>query len=452
MRPARIAVALLPLFHLAAAAAGGQSAAARVASRPIEGLDAYIRKAVDEWRIPGLAIAVVEDDSVVFLEGYGVREVGKAARVTPHTLFAIGSNTKLFTAVAVGMAVDDGKVAWDAPLTTYLPWFQLYDPYVTREFTVRDALSHRSGLGPVGTELFYGTTYSRDEIVRRARALKPTSSFRAEYGYQNIMVVAAGQALAAADGKSWDDFLARRIFGPLGMRASNTSVTALRAHDDVASPHVWRGDRFEVVPYRNVDNMAPSGSINSTAADMAQWMRMLLAGGKYAGRELVKGATMEEITTPQTIRPVRRNPLQPSTHFSLYGLGVGMRDYLGAKVLEHDGSIDGMVSWTAWVPERGLGLVILTNAHGHNLAHRAISDRILDAYLGAPARLEPDLPRHGGAGDEDGGHETGRTPSGGRRPAVASVVAVRGHVHQLPVPGPRHHARRRRALRAVRDL
>jgi CubicO group peptidase (beta-lactamase class C family) len=352
---------------------------------PIDGLEPYINQALKDWGVAGLSIAIVKDDSVVFAKGFGVRQAGKPEPVTPRTLFAIGSNTKLFTAVATGMLVDAGKMKWDDPASKYLPSFQLYDPYASREIRIRDLLSHRSGLGGADV-MWYGTEYDRAEVLRRVRYLEPSSSFRSAYAYQNIMFLAAGEALASAAGMSWDRFIDQRIFEPLGMRTSNTSVNDLPAQPDVATPHQYLDGKAVPIAWRNIDNVAPAGSINSSAIEMAQWLRMLLGDGSYAGRKLLEPARLREITTPQTLMPFEPDTLVPSTHFSLYGLGVAMRDYQGVKVLMHTGGIDGMLSLVAFVPERKVGLVVLTNMTGHNNLYTALMYRVLDSYLGAPAR------------------------------------------------------------------
>src|SRR5207253_4572788 len=194
--------------------------------RPLRGLDAYVTAALRVWDVPGLAVAVVKDDSVVLARGFGVRRMGDTARVTERTLFAIASCTKAFTAAALAMLVDSGKIAWDDPVTKHLPWLELSDPYVTRELTVRDLLTHRSGL-PRGDLVWYGSPYDRSEVLHRLRYLKPSWGFRSRYGYQNIMFLAAGEVVAAASGMSWGDFLKTRIFTPLGMSGTNTSVAAL---------------------------------------------------------------------------------------------------------------------------------------------------------------------------------------------------------------------------------
>lgn len=349
-------------------------------------LDAYIQHTVADWGIAGLAIAIVHDDSVVYERGFGVRETGKPERVDARTLFAIGSNSKLFTATLAGMMVDAKKMSWDAPATTYLPSFQLYDPWVTREITLRDLLSHRSGLGRRGDMLWYGSPFDRAEVLRRIRYLKPNSSFRSQYGYQNIMVLAAGEATAAAAGRSWDELVKERIFQPLGMSASNTSVRELAGKTDVATPHLLDKGVLTSIPWRNIDNIGPAGAINSNVEDMAKWLRFLLDGGAVGNRQLIAPATLREISSPQTIIPSPDDTLSPSTHFHAYGLGVGMYDLLGVKVLSHTGGIDGMLSQVTWVPERRLGFVILTNTEGHNTVFAAIGHRILDMYLGAPPR------------------------------------------------------------------
>lgn len=353
---------------------------------PLTGLDAYIRRAVQDWHIAGLAIAVVKDDSVVFARGYGVREAGKPAPVDTRTLFAIGSNTKLFTAVAAGMMVDQGKLGWDDRVIDRLPWFQLYDPWVTREIRVRDLLSHDSGLGRRGDMIWYGSGLDRDEVIRRVRYLEPNTSFRSAYGYQNIMVSTAGEVVATVAGQSWDDVVQQRIFTPLGMSSSNTSVKDLASVADVAMPHRLEAGKLVVIPWRDIDNIAPAGSINSSVADMARWLRMLLGNGIFSGDTLIRPATLREIESPQTIVPFTPDTLFPSRHFVAYGLGIGMGDYRGVKVLQHTGGIDGMLSQVGFIPERGLGIVVLTNTEGPNNLFAALMWRVFDAYLSAPPR------------------------------------------------------------------
>lgn len=386
----RRVVALAAFSWVAVAAAAPQVLAQVVNTRAIlQDLDRYIPKALAEWNGAGVAVGIVQDDSLIYARGFGVREVGKPDAVDDRTVFAIGSNTKFFTAVAAGMLADDGKLALDDKVTKHLPWFQLHDPWVTREITLRDAMSHRSGLGRRGDALWYGTPYTREEIIRRVRHLVPNSSFRSEFGYQNIMFLTAGQVIAAAAGKSWDDVVRERIFQPLGMTASSTSVKELAGQGNVASPHdLGAGAARPVpIPYLDIDNVAPAGSINSNVQDMARWMRFVLAGGKANGQQLLKPTTLAELTSAHTVATrIVADTLTPSTHFSMYGLGIGLSDLLGVKVLRHTGGIDGMLSYVAMVPERKLGIVVLTNVAGHNALYTALGTRILEAFLGAPPR------------------------------------------------------------------
>jgi CubicO group peptidase (beta-lactamase class C family) len=352
---------------------------------PLRGFDAYVEQALRDWRVPGTAIAVVRNDSVVFIKGYGVRELGKPARVDAHTLFAIGSTTKAFTAAALAMLVDSGKVSWDDPVTKHLPWLELADPYVTRELTVRDLLTHRSGL-PRGDLTWYGSGFDRSEVLRRVRYLKPRWSFRSTYGYQNIMFLAAGEVVAAASGVSWGDFLKARIFTPLGMTETNTSVTAL-SDGDVAVPHDKIDDTVRAIAWRNIDNVGPAGSINSNVSDLAQWLRLQLGSGSYRGRRLLSDSVIEEMHTPQMVVRMSKEAREtfPDTHFLAYGLAWSLRDYHGKKFVGHGGAIDGMRAEIGLIPESKLGVVVLSNLDGTSFPV-AVLYRVLDAYLGAPPR------------------------------------------------------------------
>ena len=353
---------------------------------PGSSFDDYVNKAINDWQVPGVAIAIIKDDRVVMARGYGVRELGKPALVDEHTLFAIGSSSKAFTAASIAMLVDENKLKWDDPATKYLPGFQLFDPYTTRELTVGDLLSHRSGLAR-GDMLWYASAYDRDEVLRRIRYLKPTWSLRAHFGYQNIMFLAAGQIIPALTGKNWDDFIRERIFTPLGMKSSNTSIKALASSDNVATPHSKIEEKLQPVSWRNIDNIGPAGSINSNVVDMAQWVRLQLGGGVYQNQRLLSSAAIKEMQTPQTIIRLEGSMerLYPAAHFLSYGMGWFLSDYRGRKVVEHGGAIDGMRGEVAMIPEEKLGLVILTNRHG-SILPQALMFRIFDSYLGAAPR------------------------------------------------------------------
>jgi CubicO group peptidase (beta-lactamase class C family) len=369
------ALALLLVILTLPRAAAAQAGALR-------GLDATIERAMRAWGVPGVAVAVIKDGKVVHARGYGVRELGKPEQVDERTLFAIGSTSKAFTAAALAMLVDEGRIAWDDRVVDRLPGFQLYDPYVTREIRVRDLLMHSSGL-PRGDRLWYASDFDRAEVLRRVRFLKPGWGFRSRYGYQNIMFLAAGQIIPEVTGQSWDAFVAERIFAPLGMRESGTSTTELRGRSNVATPHVKLDGEVRPVAWRNIDNIAPAGSINSSAIEMAQWLRLQLDEGMYDGRRLISAERIREMHTPQIVVPMdeQARKLYPETHFTSYGLAWSLRDYRGRKLVGHGGAIDGMRAEVMLVPEEELGVVVLTNLGGTRFPV-AIVYTILDRYLG----------------------------------------------------------------------
>lgn len=355
-------------------------------SAPLVGFDDYVNKAIRDWEVPGVAIAIVKDDKIVLAKGYGVKKLGDPAPVDERTVFAIGSSSKAFTAASIAILVDEGKLKWDDPVTKYLPGFQTSDPYVTRELTIRDLLSHRAGLER-GELLWYASEYDRDELLRRTRFLKSAASLRGNFVYQNVMYLAAGQVASKAAGKSWDDLIAERIFGPLGMTASRTSIKAFKTADNVATPHAKSGDKIEPIEWRDVDNIGPAGSINSSAVDMANWVRLQLGQGSFGGKKIFSPAVAKEMHMSQMVmRPDGGSALMyPEAHFLNYGMGWFLSDYKGRKLVEHGGSVDGMRAQVALVPEENLGIVILSNMNG-TILPVPLMYRIIDAYLGAPQK------------------------------------------------------------------
>ena len=364
-----------------------QTVAAAAAAASLAGLDAYLTQAIRDWDVPGLAIAIVKDDSVVYARGFGVRELGKADAVDPNTVFIAASTTKAFTAALMAMLVDSGRVRWNAPVTTYLPGFQLFDPYVTRELTVRDLLSHRSGLGRADA-LWYGSTYPRDEVLRRLRFERPSWSLRAQYGYNNNMFIAAGQVIAAVAGRPWDDVVRERIFQPLGMSRTTTSVTAVRAMDDVATPHARYDGRMTPIAWRNFANVGSAGAINTTVRDMAEWVRFQLARGTVGGRRLLSDSAFRQMRQPNTpIRPdAATDSLYPEVHLRAYGLGWVLSDYRGRLVVSHGGALDGMRAQVGLLPEERLGVVLMANSDQAGSLLAGLQYRVFDAYTGGVRR------------------------------------------------------------------
>jgi len=364
-----------------------QPASAAAQQVDLAALDAYFAKAQQEWPVPGLSIAIVKDGEIVFEKGYGVREVNGDEPVDENTLYAIASNSKAFTVAALAQLVDAGELSWDDRVVDHLPWFRLYDDYVTQEMRIRDLLSHRSGLGTYsGDLLWYGTPYTAEEVVRRARFLEPAYSFRAGYGYSNLMFIAAGEVLRAVSGTGWHETVEEKFFGPLGMTRSVTSTDDLPGIDNVATPHKYvRGETLPIEWY-NWDAMGSAGGIISSVHDMAQWMMAQLDGGEKDGVRLFSEAAQREmwkVHNPLAVSPDYQKRY-PSTHFRGYGLGWSLADYRGRKITSHGGGYDGMYSQVMMVPEEKLGIVVLTNAMTGIAG--TLTYRVLDAYLGGEER------------------------------------------------------------------
>ncbi len=353
-------------------------------------LDDYVARAMKTFDVPGMAVAIVKDEKVVVSKGYGVRRLGEAARVDEDTLFGIGSNTKAFTSAALATLVDEGKISWDDPVYERLKGFQMFDPYVTKEMRIRDLLCHRSGLGLGEGDLMFWphTTFTREDVVYGLRFLKPATSFRTTYAYNNLMFVTAGQLLSEVSGKSWEENIRGKIFVPLGMKNSNTSGTAFRADGNWASPHGKVEGKLQPIPFENLDNAGPAGSINSSVADMSRWILLQLGRGKIPGSDTrifsekaSREMWSEQMPVPFGDAPPELKSLQ--RRFSGYGMGWGLRDYKGRKLVGHSGGVAGYVSRVMLVPEENLGVVILTNAEEGN-AFESVLLHILDAYLGGP--------------------------------------------------------------------
>ena len=353
---------------------------------PLDGLDAYIEQGMRDWEVPGLAIAVVHGDSVVLARGYGVREMGSEAPVDEHTLFAIASTTKAMTTAALGMLVDDGRIGWDDPVARHLPTFQLGDPYITREMTVRDLITHRAGLER-HDQLWISAPFAREEILRRARHIPRSNGFRERYGYHNIMYIAAGELVGAAAESSWDDFLESRLFQPLGMTRTTTRSAVVERRDNVSASHNRANGRVQVTPRRDYDAIGGAGAVFSSAREMAKWVRMHLNGGSHDGRRLLEEETIREMHTPQTIMPMNDDFRErfPNTHFRAYGLGWYLQDYHGTALVHHSGSINFTRTHVGMLPEEGVGVVVIANLSTSNL-QQALVYRVLDAYLGNPPR------------------------------------------------------------------
>ncbi|HEY9787723.1 MAG TPA: serine hydrolase [Candidatus Obscuribacterales bacterium] len=356
---------------------------------PLAGLDAYVEKVMKEVGVPGMAIAVVKDDGIVLKKGYGIRKLGALETVNENTIFSIGSTTKAFTAALAGILVDEGKMQWDGRVADYLKGFELYDPYVTREVTMRDLLSHRTGL-PQTDLMWHASPFTRKDILYRIRFQKPSHGFRAKYDYQNVMYLAAGEAEAAVSGKKWDDLLAERILVPLNMKSSTSRLEDLKEQDNVASPHSLIDEKLTVIKPRNIDNIGPAGSILSNVSDMSQWIRLLLDEGKLGDRQLISGGSVRELmspvihmSAPELINKIDADYCQDYE----YALGWVAQIVHGHKVLWHTGGIDGMRSFVGLLPEKKAGFVILSNTDAFDQCHTiGLGYRLFDILLGLPER------------------------------------------------------------------
>jgi CubicO group peptidase (beta-lactamase class C family) len=348
------------------------------------GLDAILNEAMTYWRTPGAAMVVVKGDDAVYLKGIGVRNVKTKEPVTPETIFAIGSTTKAFTTAAMAILVDQGLMKWDDPVRKHLPAFRLSDPLANESVTLRDLVTHRTGLIRHDM-LWYNAPWGREEILRRIGLVPLTYPFRTTFQYQNIMFLAAGEAVAATAGLSYEDFVRKRIFQPLGMKtASFTTVEAERAANH-STPHERRGEKAEPISWRSLNNISPAGSINASVSDLASWIRMQLNEGSLGGKRLLSADSVREMHTPQQVIRLEGRwkiffPETDTLQLS-YGLGWFINDYRGHQLVMHGGTIDGFRAAIVLVPAAKLGVAVLTNLNGTQMPE-ATCYNVMDLLLG----------------------------------------------------------------------
>ncbi len=384
----RTHVRTLVLLAAVALATGSAFAGQSLPAAP-PALDRTVGRVMNAFRVPGVALAIVKDGHVIVARGYGVRRLGDPPPVDGRTLFGIASNTKVFTATALGLLVEEGKLEWDAPVVRYLPWFQMWDPFVTRELTVRDLLVHRSGLGLGAGDLLWWppSTYNRHEIARRLRFIRPATSFRSAYAYDNVLYLVAGEVIEAVSGQTWEDFVSTRILKRVGMTESNVRHSAAAAGGNVAATHAEVDGTVRPIKPFDSDNTNPAGGINSSAEDMARWVSVLLDEGRLPdGSRLFSERTARELTT--IVTPLAPGDPAPELaaqrrNFRGYALGLNVLDYRGKKMVTHTGSLPGYVSRVTLLPELRLGVVVLTNQESEE-AFNAITYQVLDYYLAAP--------------------------------------------------------------------
>jgi CubicO group peptidase (beta-lactamase class C family) len=398
-RPLNLALAAaLTLSALQASAPRAYAQTGAQAEQAPAGLEAKlaaIEKAVEEGRqkrgIPGLSLVIVKDDRVVYMKGLGHRDFERKVPVTPDTLFAIGSSTKAFTSMLVAMGADAGKISLDDSPKKFLPYFKLQDPEADAKITVRDLLSHSSGLNR--TDLAWVTgVLNREEVIRVAAQAKPTAKLREKWQYQNVMYSAAGECVAKAENSTWENLIRERIFKPLRMRGSNLNVADTLSSPDYSKGYVYDEETKETrqLPMRDFPQVAAAGAINSNARDMAQWLRLMLGGGAFEGKRLVSEANFAELIKPQM-------KVAGNIH---YGLGWMLREWRGHKVAEHGGNIDGFNAQVALMPDQRLGFVMLTNVSASTLPSAAM-EAVWSNLVGGP-----DAPKPEGGFNRGGGFAT----------------------------------------------
>jgi len=349
-------------------------------------IDSLVEKTMKTFDVPGIAVAVVKDGEVIHAKGYGVRSLNTMQKMDEYTLFAIASNSKAFTSAALGILVDEGKLKWDDRVTDFIAEFRLYNPYVTEEFTIRDLLTHRSGLGLGAGDLMIwpdSASFTRKEIIHNLRYLKQASGFRTRYDYDNLMFIVAGEIIERTSGMSWEDFVEKRIMQPLNMKWSAADYSRLKDKSNVIDAHVPIDGHLHVVPKGL--NMAANaaGGIYSNILDMSKWVIMQMNDGKYGDgltSRIFSEAVHSEMWSPQTIIPVRYDKTY-NTHFMSYGLGWRLSDVMGYKQVAHTGGLSGIVTQVTLIPELKLGIIVFTNQQSGE-AFTAITNTIKDRYFG----------------------------------------------------------------------
>jgi len=343
----------------------------------LNGLDGFVEQVMKDWHVPGLAVAIVKDGKVVYAKGFGYRDVKKGLKVSPDTLFAIGSCSKAFTATSLAILSGEGKLDWDKSVRDYLPDFRLQDAYATAQLRPRDLVTHQSGL-PRHDLVWYGSTLSRKEIYDRLRYLEPSRPLHARYQYNNLMFMTAGVLIERISGSTWEEFVRRRLLDPLGMKTSNFSVNDSQKTSDFSLPYQEENGQVKEIPFRNIDAIGPAGSINSSVNEMTRWLFLQLGKGKFDGRQIIPEKNLAETHTPQIV--AGGDLKYDESFYSSYAMGWAVTSYRGHPALAHSGGIDGFTSAVRFLPKDQLGVVVLTNSSSP--ASGLIASNAVDRMLG----------------------------------------------------------------------
>ena len=350
-----------------------------------DSLDIYVERSLTEWQIPGVAVCVVKDGKVVVMKGYGVKEMGTNNKVDENTLFMIGSNSKAFTATALAMLATDKKLSLDSPVIKYLPDFKLYDPWVTKEANIRDLLCHRLGFETFqGDFIYFDSDLTTAEVRQKFSKVKPLYSFRSLWGYTNAAFMTAGEIIPKVSGQTWAEFLKEKIFTPLDMTNTLALSKDIHTASNKATAHTVAQGVLKKIPYGNIDNLAPAGSISSSINDMSHWVMAQLNNGKYNDKQVIPTGAMAETWLPHSILGNGGHRFNKA-HFYLYGLGWFLQEYSGRKIVAHTGGVNGFVTSVTLLPEEKLGIIVLTNTDANNF-YESLKNEIMDAYLNLPYR------------------------------------------------------------------
>jgi CubicO group peptidase (beta-lactamase class C family) len=381
---------LAPFFILLFVCAAFSQSSVVDSRNSLEGFDGQVEQVMSDLHVPGAAVGIIQGDRVILAKGYGVREIDTPNRVTADTIFAVASLTKSFTTTAMATLVDQGKLKWDVPVRTYLPSFQLYDPIATQLITPRDMLTHRSGL-PRHDFIRVSTFLTREELVRRLQYLEPSLTFREGFQYNNLMYVAAGYMAGHIAGMSWEELVKQRLFVPLEMTSSNTSVDETQRQANFARPHVWENGSAKVTGFYNYQRfgIGPNGAVNSTVNDFLKYLQMHLNGGVFNGTQVVSKGEVSELHRPAELSD---RPAELSNGMRNYALGWFVQTYHDHIVLEHGGAITGFTSQMILIPDQKIGIVVFNNLESA-LPH-IVAWSLVDRLLGLKARDSMSESRH----------------------------------------------------------
>lgn len=357
---------------------------------PSKSIDSLVQLTLKAFDVPGIAVGVVKDGKLIHAKGYGLRSLDTKQPVDAYTLFGIASNSKAFTAAALGILVDEKKINWDDKVIKYIPEFQLYDPWVTKEFTIRDLLTHRSGMAMGAGDLMFfpdSANFTTKDVIYNLRYLKPVSSFRSKFDYDNNLYIVAGEVLARVSGMSWNEFIEKRILTPIGMSKSASTYSRIKDKSNVIDAHGSVNGKVQVIARHFSSNADAAGGMYSSIDDLGKWIALQLNHGKYGDslkKHLISDEVHNEMWTLQTIIPIS-SPGYYNSHFGGYGLGFFLKDVKGYKQIDHTGGMEGMVTQITMLPELNLGIIVLTNQQ-EGLAFTTITNSIKDYYLKLPTR------------------------------------------------------------------